>query len=236
MSVRSKTGGTEFEGPRKSTKYQVDAVSDTSVKIDPLGSSVGSLELPTNLFRIRPRKGHIVKLDVVVEDPYTRTDWASAFAEQGSSDLLVYEILSEANVPSCHRLHYLQMATEKIAKAYQVAGGHWSPRKKSHSVAVEFVKLYYNSPSMKKQYDHNREQFTILRGEMMILAEKIQKLAPAVDDENVPENVEYPWATSERLEVPCKHKFPIEDLPERQINAFVQMLKDVAGEKLQHPS
>jgi hypothetical protein len=71
---------------------------------------------------------------------------------------------------------------------------------------------------------------------MVTVAGKIEQLAPAVDDENVPENVEYPWATSGSLEVPCKHRFPIEELPDYQINAFVQMLKDVVAGKQTLPS
>ena len=52
-----------------------------------------------------------------------RREFAEAFAAQGRSDWLVYKHLSgllEPSFPRCHALHYLQMATEKIAKAYRV--------------------------------------------------------------------------------------------------------------------
>jgi hypothetical protein len=134
MSARAKVVGKEFEGPGKTTTYRVDSVNGAVVKLVSMGSSGQRLELPTAIFPIAQRTGHIVKLRITVEDPYTRADWVEAFAEQGKSDLIVYEILrnsernSNLDVPSCHRLHYLQMATEKIAKAYQVAGGNLSPR------------------------------------------------------------------------------------------------------------
>ena len=49
-----------------------------------------------------------------------REDWASAFLRQGASDLTVHELLAARDeLPLCHALHYLQMACEKIAKAYR---------------------------------------------------------------------------------------------------------------------
>jgi hypothetical protein len=49
-----------------------------------------------------------------------RAGWALAYAKQGDSDFTMYQLLSGMpDVPSCHRLHYLQMAGEKIAKAYR---------------------------------------------------------------------------------------------------------------------
>lgn len=234
MNTRSKTDGAEFEGPHKSTSYHVESVDNEWVKIAPVGSSSGPLKLATTLFPIRPRSGHVVKLNIAVTDPITPKEWARAFALQGASDLKVYEILSQARVESCHRLHYLQMATEKIAKAFRVGAGKLPPRRKSHVAAAEFVKLYYHHGSMRTKYGGKHEQLTIVRDQMVIVASQIEKLAPAVDEEAVPENVEYPWATSVKLEVPCQHRFPIEDLPEWQLNQFVQMLKDVVAEMTPH--
>jgi len=44
--------------------------------------------------------------------------WSKVFLEQASSDWQVYEHLKGTHFPNCHALHYLQMATEKLAKAY----------------------------------------------------------------------------------------------------------------------
>ncbi len=46
-------------------------------------------------------------------------EWKKAFAKQSKSDLKVYELLCRnPDIDTCHRLHYLQMHLEKIAKSY----------------------------------------------------------------------------------------------------------------------
>ena len=40
----------------------------------------------------------------------------SLFLDQARSDYEIFQFLSRRNV--CHRLHYLQMCTEKLAKVY----------------------------------------------------------------------------------------------------------------------
>ncbi|MGA6980922.1 MAG: hypothetical protein WCC95_04355 [Candidatus Sulfotelmatobacter sp.] len=50
--------------------------------------------------------------------PATDQDWARAYAKQALSDLDAREKLESAGVHKCHRLHFLQMAAEKLCKAY----------------------------------------------------------------------------------------------------------------------
>ena len=56
--------------------------------------------------------------EVLPQTP-SRTDWALAYARQGHSDFAIYQLLALRGVAVCHPLHYLQMACEKIAKAYR---------------------------------------------------------------------------------------------------------------------
>jgi len=52
-----------------------------------------------------------------------------AFLAQASSDYEVFQILLDLDrtvVPVCHPLHYLQMSTEKLAKAAKLALGKYS--------------------------------------------------------------------------------------------------------------
>jgi hypothetical protein len=50
-----------------------------------------------------------------------RTQYARAFYEQASSGWHAYELLARsADLPRCHSLHYLQMACEKLGKAYRL--------------------------------------------------------------------------------------------------------------------
>jgi len=44
--------------------------------------------------------------------------WSEAFLAQAKSDWQIYEHLEKTSFSKCHALHYLQMATEKLAKAY----------------------------------------------------------------------------------------------------------------------
>ena len=57
------------------------------------------------------------------------------FLDQARSDYEIYEHLWHQN--TCHRLHYLQMCTEKLAKVYFWRNGH-SPGL-NHFVFVPFL-------------------------------------------------------------------------------------------------
>lgn len=63
-----------------------------------------------------------------------------AFLAQASSDYEVFRILLDfdrADVPACHPLHYLQMSTEKLAKAAMLALGQ--PLEKLSHVAFSHI-------------------------------------------------------------------------------------------------
>ena len=57
--------------------------------------------------------------------------------EQAKSDHAVFVLLRRAGVPECHMLHYLQMAAEKISKAYLWRSGTAPPR--SHIGLMPFL-------------------------------------------------------------------------------------------------
>ena len=58
--------------------------------------------------------------------------------EQTASDYEVFRLLREQGAVHCHLLHYLQMATEKLGKAYFWRTGR-PPTKKSHASVVKFL-------------------------------------------------------------------------------------------------
>lgn len=58
------------------------------------------------------------------------------YLAQARSDLRAYDLLEPAE--PCHRIHYLQMATEKLAKAYFWKQGH--PLRKRHDYFVAFLR------------------------------------------------------------------------------------------------
>lgn len=150
--------------------------------------------------------------------PLTSDDWADAFAKQALSDWGIYQLLShqEPPVDACHWLHYLQMATEKAGKAYQMRAAK-EPEKyaKSHIAFEKGLSTFLNGPG--------KDQLAQVKGQARVnqlqkyrgLAKAVENLAPANDRENTPENAEYPWKRrdsngNESLETPCEHLFDIE--------------------------
>ncbi len=56
-------------------------------------------------------------------------DWRSALMVQARSDFEMLNFLRFHNAPFCHQLHFLQMATEKLGKAFATAPGGGQPIK-----------------------------------------------------------------------------------------------------------
>ena len=69
--------------------------------------------------------------------------------EQAKSDLAVLAILRSEGVPPCHQLHYLQMASEKIAKAFFWRSGTAPPR--THAGFVQFLRRLGSVPTSDRQ-------------------------------------------------------------------------------------
>ena len=72
--------------------------------------------------------------------------WRLAYARQAASDFEVYDLLCvNPGIDECQRMHYLQMALEKAAKAhYWSTSGIGLPDSKvnrSHRVAEKFLSL-----------------------------------------------------------------------------------------------
>ena len=143
--------------------------------------------------------------------PPSREAWAAAFAAQSRSDWQVYNLLSDdTRVPGCHELHYLQMACEKIAKAYRSR----DPRANLEEICTKhvgfanFIGSLLASPSFRVAYRGREAQLRELSRRASVLAREIEKLAPAVDRIASPENAEYPWQSGEDVMTPCKYSFP----------------------------
>jgi hypothetical protein len=64
-----------------------------------------------------------------------------AFLEQARSDWNAYQKTQDPAWPSCHQLHFLQMATEKLSKALLI-GGELSLERatQSHAASVKFMR------------------------------------------------------------------------------------------------
>jgi len=141
----------------------------------------------------------------------TRLEWAEAYARQARSDWdLFCRIDALPDVPFCHRLHYLQMACEKIAKAYRARDTDISVEDvATHHVGFEkFMKAFFLSPQIKHGFAGRDELRQGVARTVRRIAAQVEKLAPAVDREATPDNAEYPWEDGGRIVVPCEHGFP----------------------------
>jgi hypothetical protein len=142
-----------------------------------------------------------------------RRAFADAFAAQGRSDWEVYQHLSglpKPSFPRCHQLHYLQMATEKIAKAYRIrdTDGDVDALAHSHTGFEEFVNAFFRAPAIRTEFQGRDAALQTLQRSAQTLAREIEKLAPAIDRLVSPENSEYPWERDDRVLLPCEFDYP----------------------------
>ncbi len=143
--------------------------------------------------------------------PLTDQDWIRAFARQALSDLRVRDLLQQANVEKCHRLHFLQMAAEKICKSHLIRENGRGNVQNVHTYTAKILPIiarqFYSRPGRKAAIPH--WELSAIRH----LAYEIEKLAPACDAGDLrPDNSEYPWEDSRgQVCVPCEYNFPSVD-------------------------
>ncbi len=156
---------------------------------------------------------------------------ADAYAEQSRSDFAVYQVQLQG-AEECHRLHYLQMACEKIAKAYRLRDPvSFNPDDLySHTVFSKFIIIFLKSTPVKVRYRAQGAKRRQMERYARLMALEIEKLAPAVDRDQTPENAEYPWLVGETVFVPCRHRYPISRLLGEQGGRDILKLIEIAVE------
>jgi hypothetical protein len=138
------------------------------------------------------------------------TEFQRLFLVQARSDFRVFELLrkqwEEADLPACHALHYLQMATEKLGKAKAWQHG---PPGKTHGGFKGFMKGLQSKREAQKKLGYegrNANWYHLLR-KSLPLAQMIQDLAPSGHEDKP--NPEYPWPVNSPLFAPAEFKFKI---------------------------
>src|SRR4051812_11497463 len=104
---------------------------------------------------------------------------------QAQSDFEMFNVLRRNSAAECHLLHYLQMATEKLSKAYLWRTGKAPP--KTHTGFVRFMKALLDRPSkdlkwMVKLFGFDRPEDLynwVSTGQIQTLAYELQNMAPA---------------------------------------------------------
>ncbi len=130
---------------------------------------------------------------------------------QSVSDFGVFVQLRTNGVPPCHSLHYLQMATEKLAKAFFWRSGTPPPR--SHAGFVQFMRFLgsVREPHQDRvaRLFHFRRfsawQSWIRR--VLPIAYQLEAIAPALANDGP--NPEYPWPHRAPIAVPLDHEFEV---------------------------
>lgn len=149
------------------------------------------------------------------------------FLVQARTDFAVFELLRrQADLPPCHALHYLQMATEMLGKAHAWKHG---PMGKSHHAFVGFLRSLATNRHAQQQlgYQGKNENWEHTIRKSVSLAQAIELMAPALAG-NGP-NPEYPWPPDNPHTTPAEHSFSVwQDLAETAAGRqFLRLLQDL---------
>ncbi|HUY32736.1 MAG TPA: hypothetical protein VMV69_08130 [Pirellulales bacterium] len=154
--------------------------------------------------------------------------------DQARSDLAVFVRLRRSGgVEECHLLHYLQMATEKLSKAYVWRSGKVPP--KNHTGFVRFLKALLDRKVSELERIARTLGFSRPQdldrwvANIQTLAYALQNTAPA-EAQNGP-NAEYPWPHEAPAHCPASHVFDLWNHLEntgqgRKLMAFIQLAID----------
>src|ERR1700719_2123638 len=119
------------------------------------------------------------------------TEHQRLFLVQARTDFAVFELLRrQPDLPACHALHYLQMATELLGKAHAWKHG---PRPNTHRAFVGFLRSLSTNRKAQKQlgFEGNNGNWEQVIRKSVLLAQRIEDLAPALAGDGP--NPEYPW-------------------------------------------
>lgn len=143
----------------------------------------------------------------------TAAEWSVGYARQARADFAAWDRLDTGSVPYCQRLHFLQMAGEKLSKAHLCAGGtDPAALQSSHGYTARQLPLI-----VRRQLELDRMKPGFIRDIVKAarrIAREIELLAPSVnDDGRRPDNCEYPWEDGTgRMWIPAEFTFPLQAL------------------------
>jgi len=136
--------------------------------------------------------------------------WREAFIKQSRSDFDIMRKLEGDRMPYAHRLHYLQMATEKLGKGWMTKANAKEHPPASHQAFVRMLQVMKGQPHVRRQLGYNnRDHFSAYINSLLDFALAVQNLAPAVAG-FTRQNPEYPWRETTNSDViaPVDFDFP----------------------------
>ena len=163
--------------------------------------------------------------------------WRVAYAKQALADLRTHILLLDhPELPECQQLHFLQMACEKLCKAYLCGQGVDPETLRSSHAYISGQLPIIARQRFAQEARKVRTEHTWLIKAIRALARKIELLAPAVSDGGrQPANCEYPWAgPGDTIHVPAEYNFRLNLLHEKGGRYLLKVLY-AAAEELTHP-
>jgi len=143
--------------------------------------------------------------------PTPMNSYQKLWWEQARSDHKALAVVLRDGMAPCHALHYLQMATEKLAKAYLWRSG--SPPPKSHAGFAKFLRLLGSTGKRHRQrvakaFSFRRfADFQNWINAVIPIANELENLAPSLANDGP--NPEYPWPHSRPHSAPVYHDFAV---------------------------
>ena len=160
--------------------------------------------------------------------------WRTAYFRQAQNDYGVFrELKCRKDVAMCQKLHYLQMATEKLAKAFlSPCSGRPPPR--VHVALCKFLNMSKGRPEIRRLlgYENDYHAYCSYIDRLLSVAERIEKLAPVGGQERV--NPEYPWLDQDG-NVVCPASYSFSEFGHQEIISF-QHLTDALFRIFTDPS
>ena len=138
--------------------------------------------------------------------------WRSAFLRQARREQEVRRRLNDPAVEYCHRLHYLQMVSEKLAKGFLTREGAAEPPAPTHLAFVRLLQVLKSRRDIRERLGYDAHTFKVYIDSLLQLANRVEQLAPSAAGFTQP-NPEYPWrdvATGQVL-APVDFAFPLFD-------------------------
>lgn len=149
-----------------------------------------------------------------------------AFWDQACSDHATFRLLNGQDQPICHRLHFLQMCAEKLAKAY-FFGTLTPPDLGSHAVIVKFLRAIASGSDIRPACGFDqRRTFETYVFSLLPAADALERLAPALAGDGP--NTEYPWPRTNPVIAPINYEFDIwRRLQTNKGRMFLQFLEQL---------
>ena len=144
----------------------------------------------------------------------TPEEWSRAFAKQALADFDTWNALNLPSgiplLPASQKLHFLQMACEKLAKSHLLkASSKISELERSHAYTAKHVPIILRQQMILR--GENKRVANSVRDQCKRLAREIELLSTSVDDGGRrKDNCEYPWQDDTgKLHVPLDWTFTL---------------------------